>query len=72
MVRLFRKKYPFQEAIEELRKGKRIRRAYEVKGYAKINGSSSHFFTYWVDEDKTSTFCVFTLDDVLADDWIID
>lgn len=73
MIFFIKKKHTFPEAITALKEGKRIRRIHEKKGYAKLKGSGQHFFTYWVeDDDKTSTYCIFCMEDVLAEDWIID
>lgn len=72
MKDLFNKRHPFSTAIEALRAGKRIRRASEKKGYAKLYGTDKSFITYWLEHDTTSSYCVFTMEDVLAEDWIID
>jgi hypothetical protein len=66
------KKYNFSKALEALKEGKKIRRASEKKGYAKVEGTSNRFVTYWVGSDKTSRYCIFTVEDVLAEDWIIE
>lgn len=65
-----KKGYAFHDAIKALKEGKRIRRKSEKKGYTKTRGES--FETYWVDDGKTCRYCMFTLDDVFADDWMID
>lgn len=72
MLNLFQKHYSFTQAVEALKLGNRIRRASEKKGYGKHQGSNDHFFTYWVDENKTSFYCIFTIEDIFAEDWIIE
>ncbi len=72
MMSFLHKKYAFSAAIEALRQGKRIRRASEKKGYAKLSGCGSSFLTYWVDDDRTSAYCIFTIEDIFAEDWIIE
>ena len=67
-----RRRNTFSEAVEALKQGKRIRRASEKKGYVKLSGFDNYFLTYWEGEDKTSTYCVFTLEDIFAQDWLID
>ena len=75
---IFKKKISFEQAIAALKKGSRIRRKSERKGYAKIvitSGKSrkEKFGTYSVsDSDDVSDYCSFSIEDVLATDWIID
>lgn len=72
MIKFLQKKYDFTEAFDALKKGKRIRRISENKGYGKLSASFDHFYTYWLEDGTTSKYCIFSIEDILADDWIID
>jgi len=68
---------PFDQAIQALKDGHRIRRKQQYTGYSKLvilegTRQSEKFVTYFVRENKTWDHCSFTIDDVLATDWIID
>lgn len=74
---IFKKKMPFNKAIEALVQGNRVRRKDARKGYAKmiiIEGKRQQetYGTYWASSDDISDHCSFSLDNVLATDWIID
>jgi hypothetical protein len=76
---IFRNGISFEEAIQALQLGNRIRRKSERKGYAKFVVSDGKnkvekFGRYWVDdkEIEANDYCSFCLEDVLAGDWIID
>jgi hypothetical protein len=76
--KIFKETISFEKAIEALKEGKRIRRKSERKGYTKIiitegKKQKEKFGTYWVSSnDDVSDYCSFSIDDVLAIDWIID
>ena len=74
----FREPTSFEQAIQDLKRGNRIRRKTEGKGYTKLvifegKRQKEKFGTYWVRrEDDISDYCTFSIEDVLASDWIID
>jgi hypothetical protein len=67
---LFLKTHPFPEAMEALKKGRKIRRKGEKKGFFK--SAEGKYKTFWRDDQTTTPYCLLTLDDVFANDWIID
>lgn len=76
---VFKKTTPFDEAINALQEGKRIRRKSSSKGFTRIIVTESKnvtekYGTYWAsyDEKSISEYCNFSIEDVLATDWIID
>ena len=75
---LFKETLPFEKAVIALKEGNRIRRKPERKGYTKIaivSGKSRQekFGTYYVsDPAEVSDYCSFSIEDVMATDWIID
>jgi hypothetical protein len=74
----FKETISFEEAITALKEGNKIRRKSERKGYAKIVITSGKtrkekFGTYWVSSSSDiSDYCSFSIEDVIATDWIID
>jgi hypothetical protein len=72
MRNFLKTKHSFSQAFEALKQGKRIRRVSENKGYGKLSASFDHYYTYWLEDGTTSKYCIFTIEDILADDWIID
>ena len=68
----------FEEAIQALKNGHRIRRKTEKNGYTKIvimegKNQKEKFGTYWTSApERLSNNCSFEMADVTADDWIID
>lgn len=75
---IFKEGVPFEQAIEALKEGNRIRRKSERRGYVKIilmegKRQKEKFGTYWIsDNEASSNYCTFSIEDVLATDWIID
>ena len=75
---IFKETISFEEAITALKEGNRIRRKSERKGYTKVTITEAKkqkekFGTYWVSSnDDVSDYCSFSIEDVLAMDWIID
>jgi hypothetical protein len=69
MWNLFFKTYSFNEAIKALKEGKKVRRKEGKKGYTAVGG---RYVTYWLDDRRIFEYCLFTLEDVFADDWIIE
>lgn len=67
---LFLKTHSFSEALEALKQGKKIRRKTERKGFFK--SPEGNFKAFWVGEQTTTSHCLLTFEDILADDWIID
>jgi hypothetical protein len=80
MVRnIFREAVSFEEAIQALQQGSRIRRKSERKGYTKFvitDGKNriEKYGRFWIDEKKpeVNDYCVFELVDVLANDWVVE
>ncbi len=68
----------FEEALQSLKEGSRIRRKSERKGYTKLviiegKNRKEKFGTYWVSNPTDiSDYCSFSIEDALAADWIID
>ncbi len=67
----------FEQALQALKEGKRIRRKTERKGFTKIvvtesKNKTEKFGSYWAGDTTTSDFCSLSMEDVLAADWIID
>lgn len=67
----------FEDAIKLLKDGKKIRRKGERKGYAKItsiigNQKTEKYGTLWIDGSRLSDSAYFTIEEVFADDWIVD
>lgn len=75
---IFKEPISFEKAIEALKEGNRIRRKSERKGYTKVTitegkKQKEKFGTYWVsDGDTVSDYCSFSIEDVIANDWILD
>lgn len=75
---IFKEGMPFEKAIEALKEGNRIRRKSERKGHTKViitegKKQKEKFGTYWLhDSDKISDYCSFSIEDVLANDWLVD
>lgn len=75
---IFKETISFEKAIEALKEGNRIRRKSERKGYTKViitegKNQKEKFGTYWVsDDEKIMDYCSFLIEDVIANDWIID
>jgi hypothetical protein len=74
---IFKKTLSFSDAIAALKEGRRIRRRTERKGYTKViitagKDKKEKFGTYRIGDDDISDYCSFSLEDVLANDWIID
>lgn len=75
---IFKETMSFEQAIKLLKGGRRIRRKLESKGYAKVivtegKNHQEKFGTYWVStHDSVSDYCSFSMEDVVANDWIID
>lgn len=68
----------FDEALNALSEGNRIRRKSERKGYTKMiisegKRTKEQFGSYTVNnEEEISNYCFFSIEDVYAKDWIID
>lgn len=68
----------FEKAIEALQEGNRIRRKSERNGYVKVvitegKRKKEKYGTYWVSSpEDISNYCSFSIEDVLATDWVID
>lgn len=74
---IFKRTMPFNKAIEALQKGSRIRRKLDGKGYTKMTivegkHQQEKYGTYWMSDRSLHDYCSFSIDDVLAQDWIID
>ena len=76
---IFRDGVSFEEAIQALQQGSRIRRKSERKGYAKFivfdgKNKSEKYGSFWTDEkmSKENDYCMFSVEDVLANDWKIE
>ena len=75
---VFKETTSFEQAIQALKEGNRIRRKSERKGFTKLvisegKRQKEKFGTYWVSSgDDVSDYCSFSIEDVLATDWIID
>lgn len=76
---IFKESVSFEEALKALKVGMRIRRKNERKGFTKVillesNNKTEKYGTYWASDDKKniSEHCSFSIEDVLATDWIID
>jgi len=75
---MFKESLSFEKALEALKDGHRIRRKSERQGYTKLvivegKKQKEKFGSYWVsDNDKVNDHCSFSIEDVLANDWIID
>lgn len=78
IANIFKETIPFETAIRALKEGKRIRRKSKHKGYTKViisvgKTQTEKFRSYWVDDNKdVDDYCSFSMDDILADDWIIE
>ncbi len=77
ITNIFKEAMPFEQAIRVLKEGKRIRRKSERKGFTRmvVTDSKSRmekFGTYWEGDTSISDHCTFSIEDVLATDWIID
>ncbi len=74
---IFKETTSFEEAIKALQEGKRVRRKTERKGFTRIVITESKnrvekYGIYWVGDKDISDNCSFSIDDVLAKDWIVD
>jgi hypothetical protein len=76
---IFRDIVSFEEAIQALQQGSRIRRKSERRGFAKFvitDGKSRKemYGRFWIDDKKPeiNDYCAFSLEDVLADDWVVE
>jgi hypothetical protein len=75
----FKQTISFEEALKAMKEGNRIRRKTESKGFIKFiitegRNTTEKYGTYWAgnkDSDFSSR-CCFSIEDVLATDWIID
>ena len=78
MKSFFKENMTFHEAIQVLIEGKRIRRKSERKGCVKIvtiiaRTWKEKFGSYWLSNaNEVSDYCSFSIEDVLATDWVID
>jgi hypothetical protein len=74
---IFKETISFDEAVRALIEGHRIKRKSERKGYTKVviddgKNQKIKYGTYWVsDDDLISDYCHFSIEDVIASDWII-
>jgi len=73
----FKDTMSFEDAIKLLRDGKKIRRKGERKGYAKItsiigNQKTEKYGTFWIDGSRLFDSAYFTIEEVFANDWIVD
>jgi hypothetical protein len=75
---IFKETMPFEQALQALKEGHRIRRKTQRTGYTKIvliegQNRKEKFGTYWAtDGDRISDHCSFSIEDVSAVDWVID
>jgi hypothetical protein len=75
---IFKKKMSFNEAINELKNGNRIKRLTEYHGFLKMTKEAAGYkeevyARYKVsDSNLKEEQIYFSLEDVLAEDWIID
>jgi len=75
---LFKDTISFDDAIQALKEGQRIRRKKEIRGYTKIvicEGKTKKvkFGSCLVGTNNSLLdYCTFSIEDVLANDWIID
>jgi len=78
ITNLFKETLPFEDALKALKEGHRIRRKTERKGFTKIaliegQKRQEKFGTYYVSNlNNISDYGSFTIEDVMAHDWIID
>jgi hypothetical protein len=78
ITNLFKETIPFEMAIKALKEGKRVRRKSKRRGYTKVVLTAGKFQSekvgsYWVDDDKdVDDHCSFSMEDVLANDWLIE
>jgi hypothetical protein len=79
VLSIFRDGVSFEEAIQALQQGSRIRRKSERKGYAKFivtdgKNTKEKFGRFWIDETEPelNDYCMFCLEDVLANDWMVE
>ena len=77
IANVFKEPLSFDQAIQALKEGHRIRSKHAVSGYTKVvvierNCRTEKFGTYLTRDNKTWDHCTFSIEDVLATDWIID
>lgn len=80
ILNIFKAPIPFGKAVRMLEEGKRIRRKSQRRGYTKIfiadgKNKKETYGTYYAgskDDAEVSDYCSFSLEEVLAADWIID
>lgn len=77
---IFKKTIRFQQAIQALQEGKRIRRKRERQGYTKLfilegkkeRETYARYYAHSKEEAKDISYGPFSIEDVLAKDWVID
>lgn len=79
VLSIFRDGVSFEEAIQSLQQGNRIRRKSERKGYTKYvvtdgKNKVEKYGSFWISDQKpdVNDYCNFSLEDVLASDWVIE
>lgn len=78
ITNIFKETVPFEIAIKALKEGKRIRRKSKYRGYTKIvltagKSQCEKFGSYQADDhNDVDDYCSFSIEDVLANDWLIE
>lgn len=76
---VFRDDVSFEEAVQALQQGNRIRRKSERRGFTKFvvtdgKNKKEVFGRFWIDDNEPAVndYCAFSLEDVLANDWMVE